>query len=173
MYTLVDACIGFLPAGIANMTPVLANKVPYLNRWNTPVDFGHSIKGKRIFGDHKTWRGIITGTVCGSVFGLLLYHFLKLSFVPSNHLLFVVALSFGALCGDTIKSFFKRRSKVEPGKSWFPFDQIDYIIGGLAFIAPFGLLTFANIIAIFTVYFGLHLSVSYIGYRLGLKKDPI
>ena len=36
----------------------------------------------------------------------------------------------GALGGDALKSFFKRQVGIRPGGTWFPFDQIDYIIGG-------------------------------------------
>jgi hypothetical protein len=32
----------FLPAGVANAAPVFANKIPVLNRWKTPMDFGKS-----------------------------------------------------------------------------------------------------------------------------------
>lgn len=43
----------FLPAGLSNMAPVLINKVPVINRWNTPLDFGKSYKGERILGKTK------------------------------------------------------------------------------------------------------------------------
>jgi CDP-diglyceride synthetase len=63
----------FLPAGIANMSPVLANKIPGINQWKTPLDFGKSWRGKRIFGNNKTWRGLIFGTLIASLVGLIQY----------------------------------------------------------------------------------------------------
>jgi CDP-2,3-bis-(O-geranylgeranyl)-sn-glycerol synthase len=84
-----------------------------------------------------------------------------------------VLLSFGALFGDMVKSFFKRQLGVASGKSWFPFDQIDYIVGGLAFSAIVVRLEATQYISVLVVWFALHLISSYIGYLLKLKKDPI
>jgi len=53
-----------LPSYAANIIPVFAKKI---NLWNYPVDFGKTWKGKRIFGDHKTWRGIISGIVVAAL----------------------------------------------------------------------------------------------------------
>lgn len=49
----------------------------------------------------------------------------------------------------------------------------DYIIGGLVAVAPFIEWYPPLILNIFIIYFGLHIAVSYIGYRLGLKAKPI
>ena len=170
---LFEALIFFLPAGIANMTPIFANKVPVLNRWETPVDFHKSFRGKRIFGDHKTWRGIVTGTVCGTLLGWPLLALLG----PSDDIYFILlaplAMSFGALAGDAIKSFFKRQVGVASGKSWFPFDQTDYIIGGLLLVLPFHAVSLSLAGIIFVEYFALHLISTYIGFKLGLKDSAI
>lgn len=166
----------FAPVGISNVTPILANKVPRLNMWNTPMDFGKSWRGVRIFGDHKTWRGFITGTVIGTVAGTVLFSAISFSLGGEasymNNVLLALALSAGSLLGDAVKSFFKRRSGVPSGKSWFPFDQLDYIVGGLVFSLPFGVpLIFA--LSVVPFYFGLHPASTYIGYLLKLKQDPI
>ena len=51
-----------LPGIFANMTPVLIrNHWKFLER---PVDFNLKwFDGKRLLGDHKTWRGFISGTL--------------------------------------------------------------------------------------------------------------
>lgn len=170
------SCIIFIPAGISNMSPVLANKIPGYNRWNTPMDFGKSLGKVRIFGDHKTWRGFVAGTTAGTLIGILLFSILSALLDSSatfgGNLLLSLALSAGALLGDAIKSFFKRRSGVPSGKSWFPFDQLDYIIGALVCIIPFGLSLFFAA-SVLPVYFGLHLLFTNIGFILHLKNDPI
>ena len=51
-----------LPAGIANMAPVLVKKIQFLN---FPIDFGKRIGGKEILGKNKTFRGIFFGTLAG------------------------------------------------------------------------------------------------------------
>lgn len=168
----------FLPAGVANMTPVLANYVPLLNKWKTPLDFGYSFHGKRIFGDNKTWRGLVMGIFTGGFAGFLIqeivYRFIDWpQDLAGPGITLGVAMGCGALLGDAIESFFKRQRGIGSGKSWFPFDQIDYIIGGLFFVAPFTYLTLSLMVWVFATYFSLHVLTAFIAYKLGLKSTPI
>jgi CDP-2,3-bis-(O-geranylgeranyl)-sn-glycerol synthase len=172
----------FLPAGIANASPVIAKHIPILNKWKTPLDFGKSYRKERIFGNNKTWRGLFVGTLAGGVTGSIIYFFypesityVSVSVFPEYLDMFVVGASLGAgaLIGDAIESFFKRRSGVKPGESWFPFDQIDYIIGGLVFSTPFVILSFKMNLLILVTWFFAHIIVSYIAYLLKLKDKPI
>jgi CDP-2,3-bis-(O-geranylgeranyl)-sn-glycerol synthase len=112
-----------------------------------PIDGGRTFRGKRIFGDHKTVRGLMAGTLFGFLTtALQMFLFNNFSFFESvsgsvdysspTVLLMGAALGFGALAGDAIKSFFKRQFSVPSGQSWFPFDQIDYIIGAILFDTP-------------------------------------
>lgn len=167
------ALLFFLPAGIANMTPVFANRIPGLNKWKTPLDFGKSYRGKRIFGANKTWRGLVAGTIAGTLTGFLLYGPFFAEDNTVTFLLICAAMSAGALVGDAVESFFKRQRGIPSGEAWFPFDQTDYIIGGLLFTLPFGLLPLWLVLWVFGIYFGLHLLSSYIGYLVGLKPKPI
>jgi CDP-2,3-bis-(O-geranylgeranyl)-sn-glycerol synthase len=43
------------------------------------------------------------------------------------------SLCCGALLGDVIESFFKRRIGKDRGQDWIPFDQLDFLIGALTF----------------------------------------
>ena len=43
------------------------------------------------------------------------------------------SICFGALFGDIIESFFKRRIGKNRGENWIPFDQLDFIVGVLIF----------------------------------------
>jgi CDP-2,3-bis-(O-geranylgeranyl)-sn-glycerol synthase len=167
------ALLFFLPAGISNMTPVLASRLPGLRAWRTPIDLGRTFRGKRLLGPNKTWRGLVCGTIAGTLTGILIYGSL---FTDENKLTLIcvwAAMSFGALVGDAVESFFKRQRGIVSGQAWFPFDQTDYIIGGLLFILPFGILPLWLVVWIFVIYFGLHLVSSYVGYLLGLKDQPI
>jgi CDP-2,3-bis-(O-geranylgeranyl)-sn-glycerol synthase len=174
MEFLLSAFLFFLPAGVANASPVFANRTPWLRRWKTPLDFGKSWKGHRIFGDNKTWRGFLFGILTGGVTSLLIaYFFIPNSYDAWHTFLIGALLGAGALSGDAVESFFKRRNGVAPGKSWFPFDQIDYIIGGLVFVYPLTLIPFVLMGGILVLYFGLHLLVAYLGFLTGFKKSPI
>ena len=129
-----------LPAYIANASALLVGG-------GTPIDFKKNWKdGKRILGDGKTWRGLISGAVVGMAggFGLSIvailaneseFAFLGLSDFGRYPLMIPVigAICFGALFGDIIESFFKRRFGKNRGEDWIPFDQIDFIFGALFF----------------------------------------
>src|SRR5512141_2579436 len=98
MHDVVLAFYLFLPAGIANSVP------PLLTRLLGP---GRPIEA-RIFGAHKTWQGLIGGTIAGSITFLVQRTFDDLA-VP---LAVSVLMPLGALLGDLIKSFFKRRMRI-------------------------------------------------------------
>jgi CDP-2,3-bis-(O-geranylgeranyl)-sn-glycerol synthase len=129
-----------IPAYIANASAVLVGG-------GTPVDFGKSWKdGIRILGDGKTWRGLFAGAFIGMIggFGLAVaaryialsdFAFLNLSVFEGFPLMIpiIFSLCFGALTGDVVKSFFKRRIGKNRGEDWFLFDQIDFIVGALFF----------------------------------------
>jgi len=173
-----------LPAAVSNAAPVFAAKIPALKKYNAPLDGGKTWRGHRIFGAHKTWRGIISGIIVATVIlwiqQLLFIHtdwadFLSggIDYAALPVLLLGPAFAIGALGGDAIESFFKRAKGIKSGGSWVPFDQIDYIIGSVLVSLFFVILTPAQYVWIFVVWFIVHLAASYIGYLLGLKKDPI
>ena len=175
MNIFIEAFFFFLPAGLSNMAPVLINKVPLINRWNTPLDFGKSYKGERIFGQNKTWRGLVSGVVfAGIIASLVAALYYDASPDYFRHLVIRgMLMGFGALAGDAIESFFKRQSGIAAGNSWFPFDQTDYIVGGLVmslFVSAWDTKLF--LVVIFE-YFGLHLFTSYLAFKMKLKDKPI
>src|ERR1700739_3392699 len=57
----------FLPAGAANVTPIFMAQVRQLKQFDAPMDLGKTFRGKRIFGSHKTWRGLIAGIIFGTL----------------------------------------------------------------------------------------------------------
>lgn len=173
----------FLPAGIANATPVFAKRIAFFDKLDYPIDFKKSWNGIRIFGDHKTFRGLITGIVMAILTaGLQKIIFdnspelranLGFNFSSINFVLYGFLAGFGALFGDAIKSFFKRRVNVKPGAPWFPFDQVDYIVGGIIFLIPLIRLDVTLYVITFFVWFGMHLLSTYIGYLIKLRAKPI
>ena len=164
---LLETIYFFLPAGIANMIPVLVRKVPFLE---SPVWRG-------IFGKNKTWRGIFFAVICGMVVaGLQTIIGWDLSFFnygEYNFLLFGFLSGFGAIIGDLVESGIKRGFNINPGKSWIPFDQIDYIFGGLIFISFYISLSWMVMFIILIEYFFIHFLINYIGFTWGLRKNAI
>jgi CDP-2,3-bis-(O-geranylgeranyl)-sn-glycerol synthase len=165
-----------IPAMIANMVPVFVRKIPFLD---TPVDFNQKWCGKPIFGDHKTYRGFffgILGAIIITYIQSLLYiypAFQKVSFFDystSSFLLIGFLIGFGVLFGDLIKSFFKRRVNVKPGDKFFPWDQIDMVIGALIFISFVKIPSWQMILFYIIAGSTLHILLNHLGYWLGLQK---
>jgi len=173
----------FLPAGLANAAPILAARMPWLNTCFFPLDCYMTFRHKRILGSHKTVRGLLSGIVVGILvtwLQVLCYEQLSLvrTFIPLNYsainpILFGFLAACGALVGDAIKSFFKRQLGITPGKSWFPFDQLDYILGGIAFTSLYVQLTLTQYLLLCLVWFLMHPLATMIGYELKLKESPI
>lgn len=174
------------PAGLANMAPVWGSKIRGLRNFKTPVDLKLTYKRVRLLGDHKTYRGIILGVIIGGLCGLVqqlaidylglfgqidvaLNNYSHLNDVNWIWLGFLIGLF--ALLGDTVKSFFKRRLGIAPGKPWPVLDQIDYLLGSFCIIGIFFNLSVAHYLIGLMIYGLMHPVVSYIGYLLKLKQD--
>ena len=190
----------FLPAYVANMAPVLAMKV--LPRWNAPIDGGRIWKdGKPLFGKGKTWRGLAAGVLLGALTCVVQAAiddagspFVDFGLADGGWAVpvaFGAFLGLGAIVGDTVKSFFKRRTGREGGAPWVPFDQLDFVVGGLLsvglaawLIGPLlGYNWFVEsfvagdrwiaLIVLLVLTPGLHFLVNLLGYKLKLKQVPL
>lgn len=164
-----------LPAGFANMAPVLFKWIPFINH---PVDFNKKFRDKPIFGKNKTYRGFLFGILTAILIVFIqknLYEYTSsislINYSEINVFLLGFLMGFGALFGDLIESFFKRQMGIDSGKPWFPFDQTDWVIGSLIF-AVFYVNIEIKIIAVSILLFGiLHPIINLIGYYLGIKKN--
>jgi CDP-2,3-bis-(O-geranylgeranyl)-sn-glycerol synthase len=174
----------FLPAGFANMAPIFVARIPQLKRYDSPLDFGKLYRRKRVFGAHKTWRGLIAGILCATLVlwlqQLAEQHSIGLQTWTSRvdysqlpTLILGPLFAIGALGGDAIESFFKRQRGIAPGHGWFPFDQTDYIIGAAIASVPFISLGLLQYIVLILLWLVIHVAASAIGYVMGIKERPI
>lgn len=174
----------FIPGGVANCTPIIVAHLPGLRALDAPLDGGKHFRQRRIFGDHKTWRGIICGLIIGVLViwlqSVLFHHSAwvrrvgaPVSYGDFSVIVLGVLLSLGALFGDAIESFAKRQQNIPSGQLWFPFDQLDYVIGGLLCSLIYVRLPAADYAWIVLIWFMMHILFTYIGYVLKLKDRPI
>ena len=178
MFWLLKLFWFFLPIGIANMMPVFCKKLRFLD---VPVDFGIRMGGKPLFGEHKTVRGLVMAALAGGFFFLIqqwLYQFEAIqavSLIEYDIYPFYAGVLFGAgaIFGDLIKSFFKRRVGVKSGDPWFPYDQIDYVLGGILFFSLFYFPSIKEFFGLLILGVALHIIVNVIGFYLGLKEKII
>lgn len=170
----------FLPAYLANMTPPLAKKISFLKNFNLPVDFGLKFGKQCLFGNHKTWRGVLSAILVGMltvlVQGLLADSFSAFRSVSlidyNNYSLFFLGflLAAGAMAGDLGAAFIKRRLNINPGEKFIPWDQTNYVIGAFIFVQPFLHLELKVWFALFISTFFLHVAFNRFGYELGIHK---
>lgn len=153
--TVISAIYLFLPAYFANASPVVFGGGP-------PLDGGVNwLDGKPFLGGHKTTKGTIFGIITGSLIGLL-----------QGNLLGGVLQAVGAISGDIVTSFFKRRINIEPGGSFPVADQLDFILFAVALSYPVQLTSWETNIVIILVTLPLHYLTNVAAYLLGLKKKP-
>lgn len=166
---VVQSLYFFLPAGLANMAPELLKELPF---------FGRPIWEKKL-GKNKTWRGVIVAILMGGLvfwlqkvlFRYEFFHKLSLIDYADFSLLLGFLLGFGAIVGDAVESYYKRKAGIKPGNSWKPWDQLDFVIGGLIFGWFVYVPKIEVGVIIFVGYFFLHMLISRIGYWLKIKKS--
>jgi CDP-diglyceride synthetase len=130
--------LGPILAGIVNS---IFCKLNVFNNLKKPLDFNKKIKGKRIFGDNKTWKGLLGYIFFNIIFMVLVgiiykaCNIEKLNFFYINHnntLLFNILV--GALLGlfyalfELPNSFMKRRLDIKEGKTTKGFKKIFFIL---------------------------------------------
>ncbi|MFA6422536.1 MAG: CDP-archaeol synthase [Candidatus Buchananbacteria bacterium] len=176
MEALFKAIYFAAPAFFAGISPVILAGLRWFEFLNFPVDFNKSLGGEYIFGNHKTWRGLIFAPIVGIVVAFIQYLFypslqiISIVDYPNYWLAFGLLSGLGAIVGDLIKSFFKRRFKIASGKPWPFFDQIDAILGFLIFTY---FIAKPDLITIFIIIFlgiACALFSNIIAYSLGIKK---
>jgi len=178
------------PLLLAAIAQGLCIKYDWFSQLKRPIDLGRSYKGKRIFGDHKTWRGMTINVVCCCL-GTLIQAWLQVSGILPSWLFLLnyrdqalvvgILLGFGTTLGELPNSYLKRRFEIPPGESrngfigavFFIYDQVDLTIGIWVFlyflIRPSPWLVLWS----FILTLALHLSVSSVGYLLGMRKTLV
>jgi CDP-2,3-bis-(O-geranylgeranyl)-sn-glycerol synthase len=154
-----------------------ANAAPVIFGGGRPVDFGKIfLDGKPILGSHKTLRGFFSGLFVGTLVGFLqTLIFQHVLFQYDTQFRYDVLLGFmislGALVGDLVESFIKRRLDLPPGSSLPVGDQLDFVVGAFLFSLPVSpqpsLLTIL-IILVITPF--IHFLTNLLAGLLGIKR---
>lgn len=127
---VIDDLHAFALLIAANAVPVIVAKLAR-GRASAPLDFGRVLPdGERLFGSHKTWRGLASGIVACAVLAVWfdLPVWLGAGFA---------ALS---LFADACSSAVKRRMRLKPGSEVLWLDQLaEALVPLLVFAGPLGL----------------------------------
>lgn len=153
----------YAPAMVANASPVFVGR-------GTPLDFGKRFwDGRRLLGDGKTWEGLMVGMLFGSTIAC------AESVLLDSPALYVYGLMavLGALIGDIVSSFFKRRIGLERGAPLPLVDQLDFYVGATAFMIAVGWKPEWKLVALGAIIIViLHKLTNLIAYYLHLKDVP-
>jgi len=169
----------FVPAFLGNMAPVFVQgHFAWLAR---PLDAGRCWRGRRLLGDHKTWRGVVAGVVAAVVTFTLqravhragMLESLALIDYGTASLLPGVLLGLGALVGDALKSVVKRQLDIAPGASWLVADQLDFYLGAYLFALPIAAVPLVPALLAAPIVFVGAILTTASGYGLGLKESWI
>ena len=143
----------------------VANAAPLVLGGGRPLDGGRNfLDGRPIFGSHKTLRGLLAGIIAGSLVGL------GESLVDPRLALAGFAISLGAVSGDLLGAFVKRRLSVKPGGPLPILDQLDFVLGGLLLSFPFLPMSLVSVLIVVLVTPPIHLGTNLGAYLLGIKK---
>ena len=168
----------------------LTNSIAVFFGGKTPID-NHRLfyDGRRIFGNGKTWKGLVSGILVGFVAGLIA---VTVDYCFGNHPLFfgefpnffliIFLLPFGALMGDMLGSFIKRRLNVQPGEKLRGMDQYDWVIGAWLLLVIVQPLYFyqhfiegwhiLGLIVVLILTPIAHRATNVFGYKKGFKDVP-
>ena len=175
--TIVIAFWAMLPAYVPNNAAVLAGG-------GRPIDGGRTWGDKRVLGDGKTWRGTAAGIIAGLALAGLLSLFAPdvnsatgLE-VPEFTPLAALGLAAGAMLGDILASFLKRRTGRQRGAMFPGLDQLDFVVVSLPLTALVAtdwfrtVFTLEVILVVVVLTPILHVTTNMIAYKLGLKNEP-
>jgi len=174
IYEIAYALWFILPAYMANAFPVIFGG-------GLAIDMGKKLPdGKPIFGSHKTVRGFIVGLIAGILTSIgqtfMLQYNVSSDFVlPFQfNVLIGSMIALGALVGDLIHSFIKRRMGLVEGSPLPVADQLDFVVGAILFSLPVSVpqLPLLTVVLVIVITPPTHLLANFIAYLLGVKKTP-
>lgn len=168
-----------LPAYVANLSGLAFGG-------GEPIDGGKDFSdGSRLIGNGVTWRGFKNGTILGTLVGVILgiigIFFGDLSVLTGGvidlhvygsvfgGLILGFLMAFGALFGDAVGSFLKRRMGLQSGEPAPIMDQLDFVIGALVLSILVVQISWKLFIVIAILTIILHVGSNSIAYILGIK----
>ena len=177
--SLLGAVYFMLPAYVANLSGLAFGG-------GTPVDGGKNYRdGRRMIGNGVTWKGFQNGTILGTAVGVILgiigTFFGDLSVLTGGiidlhvydsvfgGLILGFLMAFGALFGDLVGSFLKRRIGLQSGEPAPFMDQLDFVIGALVFSLLLVQISWKFFLIIAILSLILHLGSNTFAYLVGIK----
>ena len=147
---------------IANGAPIVIRAVMG-SRLDCAIDFGYRLPDDRpLFGSSKTWRG---------VFGAVL--FTSIGAIVLGYSAFTGAqIAIYAVLGDILSSFIKRRLGMAPSSMAPLLDQVPESLLPAVMLMDIFELDIQSIIILVSLFIVMELLLSYIFFKLGIRRRP-
>lgn len=158
-----------------------------LAAWKQPLDGGTRVRGRRIFGDNKTWRGAVVmwAGVLGAT--LLLSRWpawwsrLPAPLQAAGPLAYGSLLGLGLVLGELPNSFLKRQLDIAPGDrrtspaglALVLWDQADFVPAIWLTLLPLWTMSLGQVLVAAAVVTMVHLALNWIGWMIGARTVPI
>jgi len=147
---------------VANGVPVLAHAI-FKHAGNRPLDAGMILAdGQPLFGPSKTVRGVILSLLVTAVTAFV--------FALPWHIGAIIGA--GAMLGDLVSSFTKRRLRMASSSQAFGLDQIPESLLPLLLVKPWIDIAYIDIALLVVAFVVLGLVLSRVLYRLRLRERP-
>jgi len=153
-----------------------ANAAPVLIKGSRPLDFRTHLGKNRLLGDGKTFEGAAGGIIVGIVAGLI-----QNALIPSLpaglglarfSMQLLLLLAAGAIIGDIIGAFIKRRLGIPRGYPAPLLDQLDFLVGALLAASAVVGVGKSMAIALLVLTPIIHAATNRISFWLKMKKVP-
>lgn len=181
MHATMFLALTFLLAGIVQ-TIWLQSRLA--RAFAVPIDGGLHLRGRRLFGDNKTYRGFVVMVPASGlsflVVSMLWRAFAEIPWSLNISECFLVGClgGFGFMAGELPNSFLKRQLDIPAGAaasnrllkpSFFVLDQVDSTLGGLLAVGM--VIDIPSIVWLWLVLLGgtLHLAVNALLFQLNLR----
>jgi CDP-2,3-bis-(O-geranylgeranyl)-sn-glycerol synthase len=178
----------FLPLLGGAVLVALASRHNWLPVLARPIDNGRTLRGRRLLGDHKTWRGVLAGGVGTAL--VMVAQARVLHHVPAARALEYVdyatiapwrlgfALGVARMLGELPNSFLKRQLGVPSGSAgragWRPvlycLDRLDYLPAIWLVAGRRVPVSARRVLLSVAVVFLVHTITNVVGYRLGMRR---
>jgi len=177
----------FAPLIFASALSGVVLRYDLLPRLRRPIDAGATWRGRRIFGDSKTWRGVVVA-IFGCIVGAAVQRYLLGGRMQAVSLAdyanldvgpFGLAMGAGAMLGELPNSFVKRRLAIPPGKTtrgplavvFYLWDQLDLLTTAWPLLSPWVLVTPRLVATSVLLAATVHPTISLIGYLIGARTS--
>jgi CDP-archaeol synthase len=164
----------------------LCIKYGWLQSLARPIDGGLVLRGRRLFGNNKTYRGVAAvafGTAAGVAVQIVLHrlgvarHLELLDYSRPSVIALGLAFGTAAMLSELLNSLLKRQIGIGPGAAvggtwgalFYVLDQVDMLVGVWIVLSLAVGVTGVRVLWSVVFLFIAHQLLTMVGYRLGMR----